>query len=291
MASTKLEFTPSSPSLGAKVSGVDAKQPLHPDVIEQLAEAILTYKVIFIPDQHLSRSQQQAFANCFAPPYSSSDLPASDIDEEGLAGLTVVSHFHSDYMFLEEQPMFAMLQMLQLPSVGGDTMWADLVSSYEGLSDPIKELIDPLTAVHTHPDYQLDDDIMAQRYFKKYGSHLSGDELKARRHALRPKERPLVRYLPDTDRKYYFLGPQHTTAIKELTKDESDAVLGVLFKQQLRPEFVIRYRWSIGDIAFWDHRTTLHSGVNDFGSETRRGERANIGNSRPLRAADVLAAV
>ena len=290
MASTKLTITPTTPRLGATISGVDAKQPVHPDVIEQLTEAVLRYKVLFLPGQHLSRARQQAFADQFAPPFRSPDLPASDIEEEGLAGLTVVSHFHSDYMFLEEQPAFAMLQMLELPSVGGDTMWADLASSYDGLSEPIKELIDPLTAVHTHPDYLLDDDLLAQRYFRKYGARLSPDELQARRRALRPKERPLVRYLPEIGRKYYFLSPQHTTAIKELTRDESDAVLGILFKQQLRPEFVIRYRWSVGDIAFWDHRTTLHSGVNDFDGESRHAERANIGNSRPVRADDVLTA-
>jgi taurine dioxygenase len=290
MASTKLTVTPTTPRLGATISGVDARQPVHPDVIEQMAAAIVEHKVLFLPGQHLSRAQQQAFANQFAPPFHSADLPASDIDEEGLAGLTVVSHFHSDYMFLDEQPAFAMLQMLELPSVGGDTMWADLVSSYEGLSDPVKQLIAPLTAVHAHPDYALDDDLLAQRYLQKYGVPLSPEDLKARRQALRPKERPLVRYLPETGREYYFLSPQHTTGIKELSRDESNAVLGILFKQQLRPEFVIRHRWSVGDIAFWDHRQTLHSGVNDFAGQTRHAERANIGNSRPVRAADALAA-
>jgi taurine dioxygenase len=291
MASTKLTVTPITPRLGAGISGVDAKQPVHRDVIEQLTEAILKYRVLFLPGQHLSRAQQQAFADQFAPPFRSPDLPESDIEEEGLAGLTVVPHFHSDYMFLEEQPAFAMLQMLELPSVGGDTMWADLVSSYEQLSEPIKELIEPLTAIHTHPDYVVDDGLLARQYFRKYGVQLSPEQLQARRRALRPKEVPLVRYLPDIDRKYYFLGPQHTTAIKELAKDESDAVLGILFKQQLRPQFVIRHRWSVGDIAFWDHRTTLHSGVNDFAGETRHAERANIGNSRPVRAGDLLTAV
>jgi alpha-ketoglutarate-dependent taurine dioxygenase len=42
----------------------------------------------------------------------------------------------------------------------------------------------------------------------------------------------------------------------------------------------------VGDIAFWDHRTTLHAGVNDYDrSESRRGRRANIGSAKPVPAA------
>lgn len=290
MTSSKIQLVPVSPRLGATVLGVDAKKDVPDVVVEQLKEALLTYKVLFLPDQHLSRAQQFEFAGRIAPPYFTAELPKSDIEEEGLAALTVVSHFHSDYMFMDEQPSFAMLQLLELPPVGGDTMWADLVSSYEGLSQPIRDFIDPLTAVHIHPDYYLDEEVMNKRYYEKYSTYLSDEELKARRHALRPKERPLVRVIPETGRKNYFLGPQHTASIKELSKDESRAILELLFKQQLRPEYVIRYRWSVGDIAFWDHRTTLHSGVNDFAPGLRRGERANVGNSRPLRAAEALVA-
>jgi taurine dioxygenase len=96
----------------------------------------------------------------------------------------------------------------------------------------------------------------------------------------------VVRRLPETGNKHYWVSAQHTTRIAGVLKDESDAILGLIFKQQLKPEFVIRWRWTVGDIAFWDHRTTLHAGVNDYDrSESRRGRRANIGSAKPVPAA------
>lgn len=102
---------------------------------------------------------------------------------------------------------------------------------------------------------------------------------------LSPHIHPVVRRLRETGEKYYWVSAQHTSRIQGLSKDESDAILGLLFRQQLKPEFVIRWRWTLGDIAFWDHRTTLHAGVNDYDrSESRRGRRANIASVKPVPA-------
>ena len=95
---------------------------------------------------------------------------------------------------------------------------------------------------------------------------------------------PLVRRLPETGRAYYWASAQHTARIQGLSTDESDAILGLIFRQQLKPEFVIRWNWTLGDIAFWDHRTTLHAGVHDYGRQPRRGRRANIGSAKPVPA-------
>ena len=52
-------------------------------------------------------------------------------------------------------------------------------------------------------------------------------------------------------RKYYFASAQHTARIQNLSKEESDALLNLIFAQQLKPEFVIRWNWTLGD----GHRT------------------------------------
>jgi alpha-ketoglutarate-dependent taurine dioxygenase len=96
---------------------------------------------------------------------------------------------------------------------------------------------------------------------------------------------PLVRVIPETGQRFYWASAQHTERIQGLSRDESDAILNLIFRQQLKPEFVIRWRWTVGDIAFWDHRKTLHAGVNDYDrTQTRHGRRANIGTAKPIPA-------
>ena len=169
----QVRIVPQSPQLGATVLGLDAKEPIDDGVVQLLRDAVLQYKVIFLPEQNLTGEQQSAFGNLFDRPYETNIRARG----QGLTNLTIVPHFHSDNMYHEVQPAFAMLQMLELPDVGGDTMWADLVSSYAALSQPIRDLIDPLTAVHGHPDYCLDDTALAERYGEKAGAPLTSDDV------------------------------------------------------------------------------------------------------------------
>jgi taurine dioxygenase len=254
-------------------------------VVEQLKQAILEYKVLFLTGQHLDEEQHARLASYFGAPYQGSNRFDHEYEQSGLTDVKVVSHFHSDLMYREEQPAYAMLQMLELPSVGGDTMWADLVASYEALSEPVQALLESLYAYHVHPDYYLGDDERSRRYEATFGRPLTASELAQQKAQLSPHIHPVVRRLPETGKKYYWVSAQHTSRIQGLSKDESDAILGLLFRQQLKPEFVIRWRWTLGDIAFWDHRTTLHAGVNDYDrSESRRGRRANIASVKPVPA-------
>ena len=100
-------------------------------------------------------------------------------------------------MYREDQPAFAMLQMLELPSVGGDTMWADLAASYEALSEPVKTLLEGRYAYHVHPDYYLGDEERSRRYEATFGRPLTAAELAEQKEQLSPHIHPLVRRLPD----------------------------------------------------------------------------------------------
>ena len=280
-----LKITPLTPTFGARVDGLNAREPLPDDVVDELKRAILDYKVLFLTGQHLDEQQHARLASYFGAPFEGSNRFDQEYEQTGLTNVKVVAHFHSDLMYRAEQPSFAMLQMLQLPSVGGDTMWADLGASYEALSEPVKDLLEGLYAYHVHPDYYLSDEERSRRYEAGFGRPLTAEELAEQKLALAPNIHPLVRQLPETGRKYYFASAQHTARIQNLSKEESDALLNLIFAQQLKPEFVIRWNWTLGDIAFWDHRTTLHCGVNDYSrTETRRGRRANIGTAKPIPA-------
>jgi taurine dioxygenase len=280
-----IEISPVTPAFGARVDGLDAREPLEEEVVRELRDALAKYKVLFLTDQHLDEKQHARLAANFGAPHGSSNRFDVEYEESGLTDVKVVAHFHSDLMYQEEQPAHAMLQMLELPPSGGDTMWADLSASYDALSEPVKAVLKGLYAYHVHPDYHMSDEDRSARYERQFGRPLTAEELAEQKSRLAPNVHPLVRRIPETGQEFYWASAQHTQRIQGLSKEESDAILNLVFNQQLKPEFVIRWRWTIGDIAFWDHRTTLHAGVNDYDrTQTRRGRRANIGTAKPVPA-------
>lgn len=276
-----LTLTPLTPNFGAVVHGVDAKSPQDDRVIDGLRDAILEYKVLFLPGQHLSPEEQHRFALNFGEPFSYLARFDPEYDEGGLSSIGVVAHFHADYMYREEGPTFSLLQMLKVPPVGGDTVWVDLVAGYDALSEPIREMIDKLIVIHRHPNYTDDDATLREKHFARHGEELSAKNLAALRREFLPREHPLVRVIPETGRANYWISRQHTKSIKGLTPLESNALLELLFQHQLDARFLLRWKWTPGDIAFWDHRSTLHRGINDYGWEERMGLRASIADNRP----------
>jgi taurine dioxygenase len=273
---------PLTPAFGAVVEGVDPRDELSAEAVAAVRGALLEYKVLFFRQLNLSRKEQQAFADNFGPPFTYSGRFVVDDDEPGLSSVTVVPHFHSDYMYLREGPSFSMLQLLTVPEVGGDTLWADLVAGYEALSPALRGLLEQLTAIHVHPSFYEDEETLLASRRRRYGDGFTTQELAQLREALRPAEHPLVRVIPETGRANFWVSSRHTQAIKGMPRLESDALLQLLFRHQLEPRFILRWKWQAGDIAFWDHRTTLHSGVRDYGEAKRFGQRASIAPNRPV---------
>lgn len=280
----QVRIVPETPQLGAVVEGVNCKEPQSDEVVKILTEALLRYKVLFFRAQHLSPPQQQAFALNFGPPSPNPLRFLRPYDEEGLSDVTVVPHFHADMMYLTEGPSFSLLQMLELPPVGGDTMWADLVASYADLSQPMKDFLEPLVAINGRKTYFMGDDDLRKSHKRQYGEELDAEQLRKLREYLAPCENPVVRVIPETGAKNYWVSEEHTLSIKGLSKQESDAILTMLFRHQLQPRYVYRWRWGVGDLALWDQRTTLHSGIADYGDQKRFAQRQSVGTNRPVPA-------
>ncbi len=262
-----------SPVIGAEVWGVDLSQPLDSTVVEHIHKALAQHLVLFFRDQDLTQAQHAAFGRCFGKLHIH---PAAPKDAEhpeilvvhGDAKVTFVagSEWHSDVSCDEEPPMGSILRIVEVPSSGGDTLFANMYAAFDGLSEPMRAMLSGLTAVHEGEQY----------YRGRYGSGTMRD-------ATHPvAEHPLVRTHPVTGRQSLYVNEGFTTRIKELPQGESKALLTFLFKHAAQPQFHCRFQWRANSVAFWDNRCTQHLAIWDYWPETRHGYRVTIKGDRPF---------
>ncbi|PTT13665.1 taurine dioxygenase, partial [Pseudomonas sp. HMWF034] len=264
---SSLTVTPLSTALGAQISGVDITQPLNPEQRDAIEQALLDYSVLFFRDQPITPQQQARFAANFGDLHIHPIYPNVPEQPEVLILDTAVTDvrdnavWHTDVTFLPTPALGAVLSAKLLPAFGGDTLWASGIAAYEALSEPLKRMLDGLTATH---------DFTKSFPLERFGN--TAEDL-ARWEATRKKNPPLshpvVRTHPVSGRKSLFVSDGFTTRINELEPAESKAILKLLFAHATRPEFTIRWRWQENDVAFWDNRVTQHYAVDDYRPQRR----------------------
>ena len=273
MPTSTLRVTPLSPVIGAEVSGVDLAQALDAAVLTELKDAWAKHLVLFFRDQRLTFAQHKALGRRFGELHVHPAAPKDDEHPEILVvhgddkvQFVAGSLWHSDVSCDREPPLGSILRVVQVPSSGGDTLFANMYAAYEGLSDRLQRLLAGLTAVHDGEQY----------YRGRYGSANLRDD----RHPA--AEHPVVRTHPVTGRQALFVNQGFTTRIKELPIAESDALLAFLFRHCERPEFHCRFQWREHSVAFWDNRCTQHLAIWDYYPQTRHGYRVSIKGDVPF---------
>lgn len=262
--------------IGALVTGIDASRPLSAETIEGIAQALNDNGVLFFPGQpKLSGEEQLAFARQFgeveAPPKLTReselrDVLILDFTEPVGRGTDI---WHNDGSYLATPPMGSILQAHILPEVGGDTCFASMHAAYEALSPGMKAMLDGMTASHST------ERVLALTRSLGNVSYDSAQDLAA------PRSHPIVTVDPGSGRKRLFVNPNYTTAIDGMTRAESDHWLAFLYDHIKSPEFQMRYRWHLGDIAFWDNHAVQHYAVADY-STRRRMQRVTLAGYAPV---------
>lgn len=244
-------------ALGAEVRGIRLSALKNGD-IEKIQSLLDQYKVLFFPDQNLTIDEHVIFARNFGklechPNLTNAYNDHPEIFELAASRGGVIDEWHSDISFEKKPAYMSILQMIECPDVGGDTMWANTCAAYEGLSDPMRDLLDGLTALH---------DALPHFRPEKMTIH------------------PVVRINPVDQKKALFINQHFTRRIVEMSHQESDLLLNYLTQWIQSPSFTVRYRWSKGTIAMWDNRATQHFVMNDFHGE-RIIHRATIMGDQP----------
>jgi taurine dioxygenase len=168
----------------------------------------------------------------------------------GLRRSSYESRWHTDVTAVVNPPAASILRAVNVPSIGGDTQWTNLVAAYEGLSAPLRALADTLKAEH--------------RFNARL--NLPSNSKIAQRIAANPlvSIHPVVRVHPETGERALFVNPGFTSHILDVSRQESDLLLELFFNQIAKPAYTTRFRWNNGDIAFWDNRATSHLAPQDL---------------------------
>ena len=277
-----------SPHIGAEVIGADLGQPVGDNLFRELHQAWVDADgLLVIRDQLITPEQQIAFSRQFGELASAGDNPViqkytlpgypeifrvsnKKQDGEPLGREDAGTYWHADGTWQTFPSKASILYGIEIPRVGGNTMFADLYQAWETLTPTMQRMIEGLKAVHA----------MANAGGTSFEREFTG---KGDVVAAKTAVHPLVITHPDSGRKALFVNRGYIAQIVGLSRAESDALLGFLFQHSTAPELVYRHSWRPHDLVIWDNRCTAHYAIPDYKAiGDRYLHRTSVKGDRPM---------
>ncbi len=286
--------TPLSALAGAEVTGIDVSKPISDEEFSALKKAWLDHNgVLVIRDQTLTPEQHLAFSRRFGPLFGEAEqlqdtvkkylLPGhpgiyrvSNKVEDGkpLGRARAGTYWHSDVSFRKRPAMASILYAIEIPPVGGDTLFASMSAAYDALSPAFKSKLEGLRAVHDFAvaaGTSYAPDVIERGDFDGQNRYIH----------------PVVITHPETGRKALFVNPGFTAQVEGFGPEESRALLQFLYRHATQPEFVYRHRWRPRDLLIWDNRCLMHYAIADYeGKGSRYMHRTTVIAEEPVGAGD-----
>ncbi len=269
-------------AIGAEVTGVNLRE-LDNEKISDLWDIFLRFQAIFFRDQYLSPKELLHLANSFGtvlqPHAGLTNLTttpeimlAETRDGEGFGKYN--TRWHSDVSFDQKPPSASIIQAVKVPPQGGDTLFASMYAAYDSLSEPLKEMIDKLQALH--------EGAPAFSWALLDPANIDGAERLEKMNQESPGAvHPVVRIHPETNRKAIYINRSFTTRILGLSEVESRNLIDLLCEHCEQVAFQMRWKWAEGDIGIWDNRCAMHCAVMDYGKAHRVMHRITLQGDRP----------
>lgn len=267
---TRLDVVPLSKHIGAEIRGIDLRAALDADLADEIHQAWLDHAVLLFRGQSLSQEDLLRVTGYFGelapltrpakffPKGYARLLPnimmISNIRENGetIGALPDGEmHFHHDQIHSEVPHNGTLLYSLEIPSHGGDTLFASGYAAYDRLDPAIRDKLEGRRALN----------------YYNYGSTMRGDARGVG--ASNQAVHPVLRTHDETGRKAIYVDRLMTVEIEDMPKEEGDALLAAVFDHAEKPEFVYRHVWRVGDLIVWDNRCSMHA-RDDFPSDQRR---------------------
>ena len=273
----RLSIVRQSAALGAELRGIDLGRPIDGETAAAIRCAFLEHQVVFFRDQHLRPRQLLGFAKVFGNPVEypfATGMPecplVTEIVKEPHERINFGGEWHSDTTYLERPPGVTLLYAVEVPAVGGDTLYSDMYCAYERLSPGMQRMLGRLHAVNSAA-------LLGREKRDGYASVRARNVDRLDMHAAHP----VVRTHPDTGRKALYINETHTLRFCGSTREESLPLLAYLCRESVRPELCFRLRWARGTLTIWDNRCVQHYAINDYHGKRRVMRRVIVAGERP----------
>jgi taurine dioxygenase len=265
-----VQLKPLTKYIGCEVSGIDLRKPVPPADAAAVYRAWLDHGVLLFRDQQLEQEDLIRVTGIFGefaplgrpkhtlPSGFSKILPnimlISNIRENGetIGALPDGEMlFHHDTIHRDEPHKATLLYSVEIPTYGGDTLFASGTAAYDTLDPAMKQKLEGLRAVN----------------YYVYNSVKRDDKQAV--DASSQAVHPVARTHEETKRKALYVNRLMSVRIEGMEEAESDALLNFLFDHSEKPEFVYTHVWRKGDLIVWDNRCSSHART-DFPADQRR---------------------
>jgi taurine dioxygenase len=279
---TTVTVAPVAGALGATVTGIDLAQVSEAAQLDELRQALADHLVVFLPAQDLTLDDLERVTDLlggrdvtpFVDPLEDRPYVIRVIKEPSDV-LNFANAWHSDLSYLPAPPAYTLLHARDVPDHGGDTVWSNQYLAYDTLSHGLKATLDGLSAVHSAGLAYGTGGLLDQV------QDLTSMAIAPSAEAYAEHVHPAVAVHPVTGKRALYLNPVYTTRFEGWTKEEAGALLAYLYRHSINENFTCRLRWSVGTLAIWDNRCTMHNALNDYSGVRREMYRTSVQGSPP----------
>ena len=252
-----MEINLLSGALGAEIKGINLKDNSIEN-FNKINKLLLEHKVIFFREQNITPEEHIKLASYFGNIETHAYVKSRDEYPEILRIIKEPDEknqwgegWHSDVSYNNKPTKAVILKSIEIPPIGGDTVFSNMELAWETLDNKIKDIIKNKKAIHSS--------LGAAYFVKNYKAMESNgnyDEYS--------NEHPILRTHPETGNKILFVNWTYTKKIVGMDKKESDKLLEKIFKHQERLDLTCRFKWTKNAVAIWDNRSVNHYAISDF---------------------------
>jgi len=249
-----------TPALGATATLPQEVGDVSDEFADMIHSALLEHSVLVLPDADLDAKRMVQLGNALGTLGVRHHSYTTHPDFEDVVVLTWegdqkpdAAEWHSDMTYRQQPPFASILKAVEVPPVGGDTLWAGMFAVHDALEPGLRRDLAQLEAVHDMGAFRT-------------GAYLEGghEGISAALTKAGTAVHPVIAHHPVTGRPYLNVSESFTRFVIGLSAPESARLLTYLFDLINRPDFHVRIRWQAGTVVIWDNRGTQHYAVADY---------------------------
>ena len=264
--------------VGAEIHGVDLAAGISDKEFADIRQVFCEEGLIFFRDQSINAAQHIAFAERWGDINVNRFFAANEeypqiamVTKEPEQTANIGGGWHTDHSYDVEPAMGSILVARELPETGGDTLFTNMYKVFDSLSPGLQNTLLGLNAVHS-AKFAFGSRSKHQKEASTIGRIGNSEAADA----MSDSVHPVVISHPLSGRKVLYVNPGFTRRFEGWSLEDSVPLLEYLYQVARKEEFITRFNWEPGSIAFWDNRATWHLANNDYHGQRREMHRITI---------------